>query len=390
MGLVEAFPAFCSEHGIFGWVATAPIRRNVMRTFILSNGTIKDRSTSSALLSIQYLRAAASLLVVILHAGNRMEENIAEGVLSVIALGHVGVDLFFVISGFIIWTTCGKSNISSGQFLIRRTMRVVPIYWVATFAWVFLMFVGGASWISLNPSHIIKSLFFIPHWSPTFQGTFWPVLVPGWTLIFEMFFYGIFALTLFAPAYLRLYVFAGILILLIASGLVIAPTTAPAAIYSSPLLLEFLGGVLIAELLRRQRIHERISGISLLLGLTILGVAGGYAIPDQTSWSRPLILGSSSLLIVLGLIGLEGRLPYINILKRLGDASYSIYLFHVLVIVILYEITERVSLISENTPATGFILMSLLLSGWVGLLLHDWLERPIMVALGRTGDKSRS
>lgn len=337
--------------------------------------------TPARIRSIQYLRAIAALAVVALHASNRVEAHLPAPLGSVLHLGHAGVDLFFVISGFIMWSIGRDAPADPARFLMRRAIRVVPPYWVATLAWVAVMLGLGVQWITITPAHVTQSLLFVPHWSPTFDDKFWPVLVPGWTLIFEMFFYGLFALSLLAVGMRRLGVLAAMLLALMALGVVLRPEGAVALAYTSPLLLEFLSGCLVAEAWRRWP-GGTLRGLALTAaGLAVLVVLGPMAATDQTSWSRPAVLGLASMLIVWGLLSLEDRLPDLPWLERLGDASYAIYLFHLFLLLVLSQVWARVPPLQGPVGAILYVIVALVLASVLGLMLHDRGERPLQRAL---------
>src|SRR5262245_20527151 len=114
----------------------------------------------SRIVSIQYLRAAAALMVVFFHAEGMAAEYFNIGCLP--SFGAVGVDIFFIISGFIMWVTTAPERTTASSFIVNRIVRIVPLYWLVTLllygGW--LIFRGPAS---LPPvSHLLLSLSFIP------------------------------------------------------------------------------------------------------------------------------------------------------------------------------------------------------------------------------------
>ncbi|WP_299684369.1 acyltransferase [uncultured Tateyamaria sp.] len=344
------------------------------------SGTVPN-ARQSRVRSIQYLRAVAALSVVAYHASKRVDEVFSETVIGIFHLGHGGVDLFFVISGFIMWSIGCDAPRAPGQFLLRRAIRVIPPYWVATLCWVALMLVLGVGWIVITPAHVIQSLLFVPHWSPTFPDTFWPVLVPGWTLLFEMFFYALFALTLLVTHQWRLIALAAALLSLVGLGWLMSPETAAMQAYTSPLLLEFLAGCLIAEVWRRG-VSGLWTGVALIIaGLLALVFLTPLAVPDQTSWGRPLTFGLAGALIVWGGVCLERYLPDMPLLERLGDASYAIYLFHFFVIQIFAAFWNRLPLVDNIAGAGGFVILCLTASSVLGLWLFNSMERPLQKRL---------
>jgi exopolysaccharide production protein ExoZ len=257
------------------------------------------------LLSIQYLRAFAALAVVAFHSGRAT------------ILGQAGVDVFFVLSGFLMWAVTAKA-IGPLEFLHHRILRIVPLYWIAT--------VAMAATLGAPIADTFRSLMFDPYRGSA--GHLWPVLIQGWTLNYEMFFYAVFAATLFIPRRFRLIVLTAGLVGSSAAGLLFQPFNAVAETYTNPLLLEFLGGVWVAEAC----LHGKLPATGTAIALIVLGLAGFlislFGVVPVTD--RFIVWGIPSLLVVTGVITIEVRhgMPVIGPLRLLGDASYSIYLFH--------------------------------------------------------------
>ena len=135
--------------------------------------------------SIQILRAAAALSVALFHACQWSQADFA--------VGAAGVDLFFLISGFVLWLAAERAPVSPGAFLWARFTRVAPLYWI----WTLIAAAMAAVWppitaiIHLGLGHLLLSLAFLPHTDPA--GGPWPLLPSGWTLVYEAFFYLAFA-----------------------------------------------------------------------------------------------------------------------------------------------------------------------------------------------------
>ncbi|MFM0212382.1 acyltransferase [Paraburkholderia sediminicola] len=221
---------------------------------------------------IQYLRAIAAVMVVFHHARNpqpwlfnplKNYESLAWG-----------VDIFFVISGFVMYIAA-KNEIPS-EFLKNRIIRIVPMYWFWTFALVAIS-TKFQPW-SMQPyqiTHLVKSLLFIPHYSPVFEGQIWPYLIPGWTLNYEMFFYAIFFTGLILNRVIV--TTTSIILILIFSGFAIESKDALLKTYTDPIIFEFLGGILIAHFYEKKRIQKYASilapiGFSVLLTLPFFSV----------------------------------------------------------------------------------------------------------------------
>src|SRR5579872_364486 len=154
------------------------------------------------LVGIQYLRALAALMVAYSHLAHQIPAY-----LSALSLHrwvttdrlYNGVSIFFVISGFIMYVTGAES--SPVQFAKRRLVRIVPLYWLLT-GLLFLCALFTPEFARMTvatPQTLAKSLLFIPYFNAGQGGRLYPLLIPGWTLNCEMFFYLIFTLTLFAP-----------------------------------------------------------------------------------------------------------------------------------------------------------------------------------------------
>ncbi|WP_454857325.1 acyltransferase family protein [Rhizobium binxianense] len=306
--------------------------------------------------SIQALRGIAALMVAAFHF-----------FLGKFVVGAAGVDVFFVISGFIMGTIgIGEKP---GQFAIRRILRIVPLYWICTFAMCVGSLFGVFTNFTFDTESLLKSLFFIPYWDAT--GRAWPLVVVGWTLNIEMFFYLIFTigLVLRAPIVLTSIVLALCAIL----GFAIDPKSAVIASWTSPLLLEFIAGLLLS----------RIAWASPSYGTAMLiaGVAG-FVAAHVFGWTeesyRLLTWGLPALLLVNGAVFLEksGRWfgKATKPLEIIGDASYSLYLTHGIVA----SATHRFLGGHVVTSLAGLVVSILL-----AILVYKFVEMPLLRYLKR-------
>ena len=309
--------------------------------------------------SIQYLRAAAALGVVAFHTHMTGP------------LGQIGVDVFFVISGFIMWLVIQRES-RPGDFLLRRVLRIWPLYAFATL----VMAVHNSA-----PVHeVIKSLLFVPYRDAAGQA--WPVLVQGWTLNYEMFFYLVLALCLFLPKARQLPAMTGVMTLLVATGLILRPTGAVAATFTGPLLLEFVAGLWLGWLAAAGRLPR--TAVSLgLVALAVVGMALTRDFGGDERW-RALIWGPSAVLLVAGALGLEqgGRVRTWAPLLALGNASYSIYLFHPFV---LKTVVRHAAFLP--TPLVVLVVMAVCSA--VGLVAYFVVEKPLTQLFHRLLKKGR-
>lgn len=287
-----------------------------------------SRRSPGIITSIQLLRILAAVAVVIVHAEPAFK------------IGPSGVDVFFVISGFIILISSrdlfGKKG-AWRMFLKNRIIRIVPLYWVATGITIILLISIGNVVPSLE--RVVSSLFFIPYCDPcgpVATVEYLPVLSVGWTLNCEMFFYAVFAAVLALP--IRI---ASIAIAIIMFALVLSPTSETLSAFSfywsKPLLFEFLFGIIIAwaySLNFRLPIAAGIFSASAGLATIYLNRETGNSAAE---FHRLLVWGIPAALIVAS--AALTRWPSLGITvakatRYLGAASYAVYLFHPLVIML--------------------------------------------------------
>lgn len=310
---------------------------------------------------IQYLRALAALGVVLFHAAERTGHHFA--------IGAAGVDVFFVISGFIMWVISDRRPVAPLAFLKERLRRIAPVYWLATMVMIGGGIAGLFPNLVLSLEHIVASLLFIPARSPS-SGEIWPVLVQGWTLNFEMFFYVVFAASLMLPRHRRLPAMAVVFVSLVLLGLAIDTENTLFLTYTRPVILEFVAGMIVAEFWLRGRIAGPGVGIVLVAG-SFLGLAG-LAVLRLPFDER--VLGPLAVMLVVGTLALEsdGWFRKWALPTLLGDASYSIYLWHTFAISVVVKAAAVVSLNSALTLVVALVAGTL-----AGIAAYFIIERPI-------------
>lgn len=325
------------------------------------------------LYGIQYLRAFAALAVVVFHAAERTGGHFA--------IGAAGVDVFFVISGFIMWVISDRRPVTPQRFLLDRIKRIAPSYWLVTGIMVAGALAGLFPNLQLSAGHLLGSLFFIPVRSPS-SGEIWPVLVQGWTLNFEMFFYVLFAGALFLPRQWRLVFLTTVFGLFFVAGLLADPSSAALATYTRPIILEFLGGVFIAELWIRRKVAGTSLGLA-CIGAALCGFAAIYLMGAEFDES---ICGPLAMALVFGMVSLEtgGSIGRVPVLTYLGDASYSIYLWHTLAISVAVKAAEILGI------GGGLTLLGAIAGGTiVGVGAYELVEKPLRRLFSGEGLKRR-
>lgn len=312
-------------------------------------------------ISVQYLRAVAALMVVLHHA--RSPKPWLFNPLEEFNGGTAGVDIFFVISGFIMFTAARGEQV--GTFLWRRLVRVAPLYWIATLLMLALALRGGEA---LTPERWIalwKSLLFIPHFSVDFPDQIYPYFIPGWTLNYEMFFYALFAIGIAVGR--PLVATACIIGSLVALGLAIQPEDSAVGVtYTNLLLLDFLAGVFIGYLHAKRGIRSL--GILLPLGFIVILSVG----------ENVILRGLAASAILVGALSLERSMPRLDLLKSLGDASYAIYLFHVPAMLAVSAVIKRLPL-SQGWLQFGLMIAATMIASMlVGLVVRRFVEYPLL------------
>ena len=329
------------------------------------------------ILSIQYLRGIAAVMVVIYHLLEVEATAPYHIAIGPFPNGAFGVDIFFVISGFIMWTISEARPAGPFEFMKRRIIRIVPLYWAITFATAFLSTSGGL--IALPDfTQLFRSLFFIPTWNPDLMNIIAPIVKVGWTIEVEMFFYVIFSLVLLLSARYRLVTGSGVLVFLAVFGFVFGPfERATLELYTDSIVLEFAYGMILGAayptirdtLSRNPKLW--IAGAGLTLGGILLLTDGGVFLR-----SRGIICGIPALMVVSGCLLMEDQLTKrpSRFLKFIGDASYSIYLFHLMALVF----TQKTIGIWFAKSAPWFALVTeTVLAVGVGCFLYYFFERPL-------------
>jgi peptidoglycan/LPS O-acetylase OafA/YrhL len=292
-----------------------------------------ERSAGGKLHALQAARAIAAWLVVIDHVLLELSGGRPDNRLTHIAwtLGNTGVDVFFVVSGFIMSHICWDGFGRPGEvqnFLRRRLLRIVPLYWLMTIVALVYHRVSATHGARAGLADLARSIAFIPYVNE--EGSRYPILPSGWTLSYEMMFYGIFALGLFQRRQIGLPAIGLALILLVAIGPQQPSETI--AYLASPIVLWFLAGMGLAVLWHRWRLSE-------------------------PAW----LVGPA------------------KSLEPFGDASYSTYLIHGFVV----TTSIRLWSLTIGPPSLWIVPVSVVLATVIGLVTYRVIERPLLRVMTR-------
>jgi peptidoglycan/LPS O-acetylase OafA/YrhL len=318
------------------------------------------------LISVQALRALAAWIVVCHHFMQIFFDFHPSGPVGrfFTEKGAVGVDIFFVISGLVIYLSTFDKDIPVSRFMLNRIIRIVPAYWLYTLVMGLLVVVASP----LLPHQVVDwqsfilSLFFIPSENPGGYGLY-PTLNVGWTLNYEMLFYVLFSMVFLFQQRLRPLIIAAALFaftdVLGRSGLI-------SRFYGNDIVYEFLLGIGIGILYRRGWIGER-------LWLPLLAIGGALAtIKHLPPDVRIINWGLPSAVIVVACISMEPYLRGSRLLKTMGDCSYSVYLLHVMVLYGGWLLSQRYGL---NPYAVFAACVPVIALG--ALLSYEWIEKGL-------------
>lgn len=326
------------------------------------------------LVSIQILRALAAWIVVGHHVTQifaQVRDGSAIGRLFA-EYGAYGVDLFFVISGLAIYLTSTKPDATPREFMLRRLARVVPPYWIYTAVTAAVLMIDNSliPFTRLEWPFFVQSMFFVPADNPSGIGVY-PLLTVGWTLNYEMVFYAIYFIAMFAPTRLRLSAVAAAVLLLV---FLVPKFGDQFQFYGNRIVLEFLLGLVIGVGLKRgvwRRLNPAVGVVLIALALGAIGWHGGAT----HSFTR---VGIPCAAIVVGSIALERYAAKVKLAVELGDWSYSTYLCHFLVLCIGHRIYQTFDL-----PVWMVITISIVVIAALSYVSFRAVEQPASTAARR-------
>ena len=365
----------------------------------------KPQTSGERLDALQGLRAIGALLVVYAHSIDTAEKALGTPnqahFFNWENFGASGLDIFFVISGFIVSLVAMRAangrnetgSSASRNFLSKRITRIFPLYWILT---VVVLVLGCMDhlqnlphWFSVSWHSFLapKTLLLVPSW--TYPAHF-PVLALGWSLIFEVYFY----LVLTAFIYLTprslvrntIFSICG----MVGLGRLIGLNHPLLVIWMNPLALEFVFGCLICLLFVHfsktgVRLHKVGLGLAILgAGLMVATIFTGYGaisemyplLAGRNCWLRVGVWGIPSALFVGGVIfwapGMRSLAGRISVF--LGDASYSIYLCTIPLQMILLHVFKYF----PKLPSDAGVLLSVICTAGTGVVCYLLFERPLM------------
>lgn len=322
---------------------------------------------------IQAVRGLAAVMVVYVHTEHAP------------SVGCFGVDLFFVLSGAVMAMLMDERPLP-GAFLRQRLVRIVPLYFAMTTVAASVYWL----WPQLRSSgdipsvlDYVRSLAFIPYATPS--GSLVPVLSPGWTLNYEMFFYLGCACALYL-ARDNPHIFAIALVVILSVAAQVSSNQSDIVRFAAnPIIFEFLIGVatwrIHSALPQARRPKLALAGLGLsLVAITVAELAFPMSASDPITWRRPLLFG----LLAAGVIyfALRGEAAYslthhraAQLLRQVGDASYAIYLTHLFVIGLFKLCSARLGFIQVHSSLGAALAVVTAIA--LGVAVHRWFDWPL-------------
>ena len=294
-------------------------------------------------------------------------------------IGIFGVHMFFLLSGYIMAHICTTDR---HAFMRRRIIRIVPSYWTMT---ILLYLVAARFPYLMNatqalPAELVKSLFFIPFQKS--NGLYQPILFVGWTINYEMYFYMLLGLALLiAPR--RPLLLASLMLLGIAGvGSFFASSSVIARFYSDPVILEFIFGLIAYSCVAAFPAGPRQRGKYVWMGIVL---ASMFLLPVIEAFnllpSLPLVVrfGPLSFLLITSscLLAMAGNDLRAGLIVLIGDASYTLYLVHPYVEMVIDRIiARRLPWLHIDTPL-GCII-AVVAAVIVSIVLYLYVEKPML------------
>ena len=298
---------------------------------------------------IEFSRFVAAMLVMCVH-------------MPVFGFGAFGVDIFFIISGFVMMHS---TETTSSNFFKKRLIRILPNYYIFTLG-VFILalkFPHLLNNTTADLNHLLKSLFFIP-FNKNETGHF-PILFLGWTLNLEMLFYSIFALSLMINKKYRGFISSYILLTIFFISAYI--NSFPLKAYNDFIIFEFILGMIIYLIIFKKNYIESF--------LMLLAIIIGCLFHEINLNNRLLIYGLPSMIIMFLMILKFQNLKLSKFILMLGAGSYSLYLTHPYIIQFFDRFTNWFS--GDFLQKSLSIFLCIILTNTFAILTYKYYELPI-------------
>jgi peptidoglycan/LPS O-acetylase OafA/YrhL len=347
---------------------------------------LQSQKNDANIESIQIMRGIASILVILLHISIKGAQY-GNGALQGFSIGGSGVDLFFIISGYIMCASTNNRELNFGQFMLHRVRRIIPLYWLTTtLAWVIFLVKPEVVNSSGGETSIWASYTLAPTGARFLNAN-------GWTLTYEFIFYILFGLAIHKGTYKAMLVSSVLLLALVVAGLVIPYNQVTFNILTANLSLEFIYGMGCFYLFNRKIIKPNTApGLGLCIaGALLLAAEAVFKVPNQ-ELDRGWLWGIPMLLVFTGFLSLEGFIKgstagMKKLLLALGNSSYSLYLFHPFTLSATAIMLKRMHM--DGSPYL-FAVVLFTVTVMAGYLVYLYVERPLVAVSKKFLFKSKS
>jgi exopolysaccharide production protein ExoZ len=328
------------------------------------------RKESTTIVSVQYLRALAAVLVLLHHAALKQGQISGSG--AAFSFGMSGVDLFFIISGFIMCHVTSQRETSARLFLWARVKRIIPLYWTLSLV-ALAVYVVSPNMVNTSGgvTTILNSFTLIPNGDKF-------LIQNGWTLSYEFWFYLLFAAVLSMPRTLQFGCVFLALVGLATIGFVFAPTPPTLKFITGPLLLEFAMGIAAHVYIRRSRHYFAIDLSFIVAGVAMLVTSlNASSVENRVlSYDLPYALVFAGLVSLESLIARGRQTAGARVLEKIGEASYSIYLSHPFVLSALGMVARKMG-VQHSAPIAIAITIMVMGSLVVGYGCYVFVEKNL-------------
>ena len=321
--------------------------------------------------SVQYMRAIAAMLVVLHHTAWKAEQY-STNPLDWFHVGSLGIDLFFIISGYIMSYTVEQKKVNFGTFIQARIRRIIPLYWVLTsLALIIFIIMPDKVNSSGGETNILLSYLLLP--TPDSY-----LVKNGWTLSYEFYFYFIFALSLSLKTTYRFFLPIFIILTLLLIHLYLSPEKHLIRFLTAPLLIEFAFGIAVFQLLKRKSFGHSIGVSLIIISILLLIFINDYPLegyPHAVFFAIPSLLFFTGMVILEPLFQKKQHNKLSKFFKIVGDSSYSLYLVHPFSLVASSIILSKVGIADFGYLFVGLLFVIALI---VGHLCYVYLEKKLL------------
>jgi len=361
-----------------------PLRTSFVHTlsYVLNIRLVDAAESNSKIFSIQFLRAFAAILVVFQHSIHEVNELYGNGYSGVpfVVDGTFGVEIFFVISGFIMHALAKPKLGKRGywwKFLCERAIRIAPLYWIATTLFIVaaILFPSQITHSTIVPAHALASYLFIPYARPS-DGELSPILALGWSLNYEMFFYVMFSLCIWINTK-SITLSCAIVFVIIAILHNFTPPNTVSHYLSKSIVLLFMAGIVISYLHQILRLRLSVPSWAFIAIIAAMVTVKQIFVPVGAPLLQDSVLAIAIVAVAAFTFINDSDSRTARLATTTGDASYSLYLFHIFAINLVIVAAKHFHLLELTGPYPVFGLC-VIASLVAGHLAFRYIETPII------------